>query len=148
VATCEVRDIVDVVLLTLVEPTQNGQDAENDIYCGFVRSLFHLSYFTITIVVAVIVMSVGQFGSGASLLAGSFLAWFGGSVARGLLYGTSGQKIIGMIMGIIADYFALLLANWGQATVTLFNIGFSAPLWVLVGAAIGFVFAGRRDVGV
>ena len=80
-----------------------------------------------------------------SLLAGSFIAWVGGSSARGLLYGDVGHKISGVIMAIIAIYLASLLANWGQATVTLFDVGFTAPLWVLIGAAIGFVFVRRRD---
>ena len=89
-----------------------------------------------------------QVAAGASLLVASFIAWVGGTGARGMLYGDTGQKIVGLLIGIVSIYLASLLANWGQAMVVLFDIGFPAPLWVLIGAAIGFVFTGRRDVGV
>ena len=92
-------------------------------------------------------MTVTQFGSGASLLAGSFIAWVGGSGARGSLYGTTGQKIVGAILGSVAVIGGLLLAYWGKAVVVILDIGIPAPLWALIGALIGFIFMIRRDAG-
>ena len=92
-------------------------------------------------------MSVTQFGSGGSLVAGSYIAWVGGSGARGSFYGTTRQKIAGAILGSIAIIGGLFLAYWGKAMVVLFDIEIPAPFWALIGAAIGFVFAGRRDAG-
>lgn len=93
-------------------------------------------------------MSVTQFGSGASLLAGSFLAWVGGSGARGSFYSTTGRKVAGAILGSIALISGMFLAYWGEAMVVLFDIGIPAPFWALIGGVIGFVFVGRRDSGV
>ena len=93
-------------------------------------------------------MSVTQFGAGASLLAGGFIAWVGGSCARGSFYGTTGQKIAGAILGSIALIGGMFLAYWGEALVVLFDIGIPAPFWALIGGVIGFVFVARRDSGV
>lgn len=93
-------------------------------------------------------MSVTQFGSGVSLVAGSFIAWVGGSGARGSLYGTTGQKVAGAILGSTAIIAGVFVAYWGEAMVVLVDIGIPAPFWALIGAVIGFVFVGRRDAGV
>ena len=109
------------------------------------RYVLILSYLVVAVGVSVVIMIDGQFGSGASLMAASVIALFGASGARGSLYGSWGQKIVGVILGVIAVVIASLIANWGQATVVIFNVGFPAPLWVLIGALIGFVFTSRRD---
>jgi hypothetical protein len=129
-------------------PSENRRAAGKGVNCGFVRYLFHISYFAVTIGCAVVFMSVTQFGSGASLAAGSFIAWVGGCGARGSLYGTTGQKIIGALLGSVAIIGGLFLAYWGESMVVLLDIGFPAPLWALIGAVIGFVFVGRRDAAI
>ena len=93
-------------------------------------------------------ISVTQFGSGASLLAGSFIAWVGGSGARGSFYSTTGRKVAGAILGSIALLSGMLLAYWGEAMVVLLDIGIPAPFWALIGGGIGFVFTARKNVAI
>ena len=93
-------------------------------------------------------ISVTQFGSGASLVAGSFIAWVGGSGARRSFYGTTGRKVAGAILGSIALISGMFLAYWGEAMVVLFDMRIPAPFWALIGGVIGFVFVARRDSGV
>ena len=72
------------------------------------------------------------------------IALFGGSGARGSLYGTKPQKVCGL--GIGALFFAGS-SYWISSTgfyVNIFDVKIDGWLWVLIGFVIAFLFTSKR----
>jgi hypothetical protein len=113
------------------------------------RYYFHLAYWTIVITSCVMYfLNSDLFFSTWSLLSGFFaplITWACGSGIKGSLYGSTGQKITGIILGVIGLIVCMIwIYNTGWLVI-FSGYQINGITWLLIGFLIGFIFTAKKD---
>ena len=109
--------------------------------------IFHFIYFVIVVITCVTSYlnsdpSIGLICSG---FFAPLIAWFSGSGLRGSLYGTSGQKIFGIILGIIGFILSSIWIYFTGWWIAIYDLYIDGNTWVLIGFLIGIIFTSKKD---